>query len=85
MSNVRITYNFDFIRSLPKNVKAGHVVLAEANRMKSGVEGEGVEARIDYQADGSRFRAAVIAGYEETATAENTRKALLRNLGGSGG
>jgi hypothetical protein len=85
MSKVRITYNFDFIRSLPNNIKTAHVVLNEANRMKSGIEGEGGEARVDSQFGGSRFRAAVIAGYEDGAHAENTRRQLLRNLGSADG
>ncbi|MCW7984090.1 hypothetical protein XF35_01790 [Streptomyces platensis subsp. clarensis] len=59
---------------------------AEVERVTRQVEqrvaAQGLQARVDLKKGPKRMRGAVIAGYEDGATAENTRQALLRSLDG---
>lgn len=83
MSRPRIRMNFDLIRSYPATPEALALVERKAREIESGL-GD-VQSRIDSQPGPNRARAAVIAGYEPGATAENTREALLRAMGGADG
>lgn len=80
MAKARIRYNFNFIRGLLTDPETGRVVLAAARQMDAKATAQGSQTKVDYQAGGSRVRAAVIAGYENGATAENTRRVLLNSL-----
>jgi hypothetical protein len=76
---VRLQYNFDFIRGLTSSEGAQRVVLAKARDIDAALRSVGVQTKVDHQA-GTRARAAVIAGYEDGATAEGTRRNLLLSL-----
>ncbi|AUG87275.1 neck protein [Streptomyces phage Rowa] len=80
MSNVNIRYNFDFIRGLAKSEGAQRVVLAKARDIDAALRSVGVQTKVDTQDGPNRARAAVIAGYEDGATAEGTRRNLLLAL-----
>lgn len=84
MSRVRIRFNWDVVRSLPRTDGAGRVLEGVARRMDAAVSAEGGQARVDIEQGPTRYRAAVIAGYEDGATAENTRDQLLRALDAGG-
>lgn len=82
--SARIRYNFDFIRGLLTDPETQRVVLEEARKVDQKAIGQGSQTRVDVQSGPRRIRAAVIAGYEDGATAENTRRVLLGSLDGSG-
>jgi hypothetical protein len=76
----RIRYNFNAIRALPASPGAQRVVLQKARDVDDALRSVGAETRVDTQAGPTRARAAVIAGYEDGATAEITRRNLLLAL-----
>lgn len=80
MAGARIRYNFDAIRALPTSEGAQRVVLQKARDVDAALRSVGAETRVDTQAGPHRARAAVIAGYEDGATAETTRRNLLLAL-----
>ncbi|MCR8576467.1 hypothetical protein [Streptomyces sp. Isolate_219] len=61
---------------------------AEVERVTRQVEqrvaAQGLQTRVDLKKGPKRMRGAVIAGYEDGATAENTRRALLSSMDGVG-
>jgi hypothetical protein len=77
---VRIRYNFEFIRGLTSSEGAQRVVLAKARDIDAALRSVGVQTKVDVQAGPGRARAAVIAGYEDGATAEGSRRNLLLSL-----
>lgn len=83
MSNIRMRYNHNLIRSFLTDPATADVVMQAARDVESGLGS--VQSRVDIQNGPNRIRVAVIAGYEDGATAENTREALLRATGGAGG
>jgi hypothetical protein len=78
--SARIRYNFDAIRALPTSEGAQRVVLQKARDVDAALRSVGLETRVDTQSGPKRARAAVIAGYEDGATAERTRRNLLLAL-----
>lgn len=80
MANARIRYNFDAIRALSTSEGAQRVVLQKARDIDAALRSVGVETKVDVQDGPRRARAAVIAGYENGATAEGTRRNLLLSL-----
>jgi hypothetical protein len=78
--SARIRYNFDAIRALPHSEGAQRVVLQKARDVDAALRSVGVQTKVDVQAGPSRARAAVIAGYEDGATAEGSRRNLLLAL-----
>lgn len=82
--STRIRYNFDYIRGLLTDPETQRVVLEEARKVDQKAIGQGSQTRVDVQAGPRRVRAAVVAGYEDGATAENTRRVLLGSLDGGG-
>lgn len=80
MSNVNIRYNWDFIRGLTTSEGAQRVVLQKARDIDAALMSAGVQTKVDVQDGPNRARAAVIAGYEDGATAEGTRRNLLLSL-----
>ncbi|MET9425652.1 hypothetical protein ABZY06_33950 [Streptomyces sp. NPDC006540] len=81
----RIRINWDVVHSMLKTPEMQEVIRKETREMDERVNAMDVQSRVDFSADGERARGAVIAGYEDGATAETTRDALLRALGGRGG
>lgn len=80
MSRVRIRYNFDAIRALPNSPGAQRVVLQKARDVDAALLSVGVQTKVDTQSGPTRARAAVIAGYEDNATAAGSRRNLLLAL-----
>lgn len=80
MTGARITYNFDMIRGLATLPRTHALMLQKARQVDDVLRSVGVETRVDAQAGPNRARAAVIAGYEDGATAERTRRNLLLAL-----
>lgn len=80
MADVRMRYNFDFIRGLARSHQALSVVVNTGRKIDQAVQAQGGKTKFDFQGGDQRARAAVIAGYEDGATAESTRRMLLRAL-----
>ncbi len=80
MARSRIRYNFDFIRSMTTLPETQRVVVAVARQVDAKAIAQGSQTKVDTQSGPNRVRAAVIAGYENGATAENTRRVLLNSL-----
>lgn len=76
----RIRYNFNAIRGLLTDPGTKRVILDKVNDVEAALNSAGVETRTDHQDGPRRIRGAVIAGYERGATAEGTRRNLLRAL-----
>ena len=80
MSKVRMRYNFDAIRSLNTAERTQRAVLQKARDIDAALRSVGAQTKVDTQDGPNRARAAVIAGYEDGATAEGTRRNLLLAL-----
>lgn len=78
----RLVIKWDVLHAMLKSPEVSEVIKDHTRRIDANVSGQGVQSRIDFAADGERARGAVIAGYEDGATAENTRRALLGGLDG---
>jgi hypothetical protein len=78
----RVRINWDVVHSLLKLPATAAVIEEHTKRIDANVTALGVQSRRDFAMEGERARGAVIAGYEPTATAENTRRALLLSLDG---
>lgn len=76
-STVRLVPNHQVIRDLMKSEGAQREVLRKARDIDAALGSVGVQTKVDTQVGPTRARAAVIAGYEENATAEGTRRNLL--------
>lgn len=84
MSKPRIRYNWSLIRSYPRSERAAEITLEIAHRIDKMVTESGCQSRVDIATGRNRVRAAVIAGYEDGATAENTRRVMLSALDAGG-
>lgn len=80
--SARIRINWSVIHDLLKTDGIKEEVKKHTRRIDGNATGQGSQTRVDFSADGERARGAVIAGYENGATAENTRRVLLRSLDG---
>jgi hypothetical protein len=80
MSGVRLRYNFDFIRSLNTAEGTQRVIKQKAQDVDAALRSVNLQTRVDFQEGPNRARAAVIAGYEDNATAERTRFFLLKAI-----
>ncbi|WP_405560688.1 hypothetical protein [Streptomyces sp. NBC_01180] len=80
----RIRVNWPAVHELLLAEGVAKLVEAETKKIDQRVAALGSQSRTDFAVSGERPRGAVIAGYEDGATAENTRRALLRSLGGHG-
>lgn len=80
MARVRMRYNFDLIRSYTRIPETERVILGKARDIDASLMSAGVKTRVDSAVGRKRVRAAVIAGYEDGATAEGTRRSLLLAL-----
>lgn len=83
--SARIRYNFNLIRGFLKSTETQRVLLETARKVEANAKSQGAGTRVDSQLGQRRARAAVIAGYERGATAESTRRVLLRSLDIGGG
>lgn len=81
----RIRYNFNAIRGLLTSPGALRTVVIAARKVEENAQSQGSQTRVDWQTGPNRARAAVIAGYEPGATAEKTRRVLIRSLDIGGG
>jgi hypothetical protein len=77
MSGVRMRYNFEAIRGLGTLPRTHALLLQKAHDIDAALRSVGVQTQVDAQPGPTRARAAVIAGYEDGATAEGTRRNLL--------
>ena len=78
----RIRVHWDVVHAMLKTAEMQEIIRKETREMDERCASQ---SRVDFSADGERARGAVIAGYEDGATAESTRDALLRALGGADG
>ena len=81
----RIRMNWNAINDFLKTTEVQEIVKKETRRIDANASAQGSQTRVDFSADGERARGAVIAGYENGATAENTRRVLLGSLDGDSG
>lgn len=82
MSNARVRINWPAVHDLLRAPGVAQIIEDQTKRMDQRVTANGSQSRTDFAATGERPRGAVIAGYEDDATAENTRRVLLASLGG---
>ncbi|MEU5149736.1 hypothetical protein AB0G42_21465 [Streptomyces yangpuensis] len=83
--SARIRINWNVIHELLKSEGIKEEVKRHTRRIDAAASAQGSQTRIDFSADGERARGAVIAGYEDGATAESTRRILLGSLDGADG
>lgn len=81
--STRMRYNFDAIRALSTSEGAQEAVMRKARDIDAALRSVGIQTKVDFQPGPNRARAAVIAGYEDGATAERTRRNLLLALDAS--
>lgn len=81
MSN-RIRLDWEAINDFLKTPEMQSEIKRHTRRIDQNATQQGSQSRVDFSASGERARGAVIAGYEDGATAENTRRVLLRSLEG---
>ncbi|WP_326792049.1 hypothetical protein OHA79_09615 [Streptomyces sp. NBC_00841] len=82
MSGTRVRINWDVVHSLLKLPTTAAIIQEQTGHIDANVTALGLQSRRDFALEGERARGAVIAGYEDGATAERTRRMLLRSLGG---
>jgi len=80
--SARIRINWNALNAMLKSPEVAEIVKAETRRVDENVSSQGGQSRVDFAIEGERARGAVIAGYEDGATAESTRSQLLRSLDG---
>lgn len=80
--SARIRISWNVIHDLLKSEGIKEEVKKHTRRIDGNATALGSQTRVDFSADGERARGAVIAGYEDGATAENTRRVLLGSLDG---
>lgn len=80
--SARIRINWNVIHDMLKSDGIKEEVRKHTRRIDANAQALGSQTRIDFEADGERARGAVIAGYEDGATAESTRRILLGSLDG---
>lgn len=78
--SARIRMDWNAINDFLKTPEVQNLVKEHTRRIDANAAAQGTETRVDFSANGERARGAVIAGYENGATAESTRRALLRSL-----
>lgn len=82
----RLRIHWDVVNDFLKTPEMQEEIKKHTRRIDANATAQGTQSRVDFSADGERARGAVIAGYENGATAENTRRVLLGSLdGGSDG
>lgn len=78
--SARIRMNWGAINDFLKSPEMQAIIREQTRRIDENAAAQGAESRVDFSASGERARGAVIAGYETGATAESTRRILLRSL-----
>ncbi|MGW6754526.1 hypothetical protein [Streptomyces sp. NPDC055006] len=81
----RLRIKWDVIHELLKSPEMAHEIKRHTREIDANATALGSQTRVDFSADGERARGAVIAGYEDGASAANSRAVLLRSLGGGAG
>lgn len=82
MASNRVRMNMTAVRALMKTEGVRQEVERHTRSIDHNVIAQGLQTRVDFQNNPTRPRGAVIAGYEDAATAENSRRSLLRALDG---
>lgn len=80
----RVRVNQTEVKKLLKAPAMQDEIRRQTRKIHSEAEDLGTVSRVDFSADGRRARGAIIAGYENEATAERTRRILLQALNGAG-
>ncbi len=80
----RVEFNWNQLKAILTAPRTASYVQQQTNRIAASASAES-EVRTDMTFEGERVRGAVIAGYENGATAEHTREVLLRSLDGDDG
>lgn len=84
MSRNRLRVDWDVVNDFLKTPEMQSEIKRLTREIDQNATQQGSQSRVDFSAQGERARGAVIAGYEDGATAENTRRVLLRSLNGVG-
>lgn len=84
MARTRLKINWNVIHDMLKSPEIQHLVKEKTRRIDEKAAALGSQTRVDFSAEGERARGAVIAGYEDDATAHRTRLILLHALDGEG-
>lgn len=82
MGRARLKVNWNVIHDMLKANEIQDLVREETRRIDEKAAAMGSQTRVDFSAEGERARGAVIAGYEDEATAQRTRLILLHALDG---
>lgn len=84
MTVQRVRIKWPAVHGLLKSPEVAALVRETTKRIDAQAQAHDLGTRTDFAAAGERARGAVIGGYEDSATAENTRQILLASLGGPG-
>lgn len=76
----RIRVNWNAVHDLLKSQATADVIKGHTRSIDNQAKAQGSQTRVDFAIEGERARGAVIAGYENGATAEKTRRTLLNSL-----
>lgn len=82
MSAGRVRINWPAIHELLKSAEIAALVEDHTRRIDQKAIAQGCQTRTDFAASGDRPRGAVIVGYEQEASAANSRRVLLGSLDG---
>lgn len=82
MARIRLRIDMTAVRALLRTEGVKREVERHTRSIDAAVIAQGLQTRVDFQDNPTRPRGAVIAGYEQDASAENSRRALLRALDG---
>lgn len=82
MARLRMKWNA--IHELLKTPEMQEEVKKKTRRIDQKAAALGSQTRVDFSAEGERARGAVIVGYEDGATAANSRRVILAALDGEG-
>lgn len=80
MAGNRVRINWPVVHELLKAPGVQAEIKSQTRRIDQNAAAQGAQTKVDFAADGARPRGAVIAGYENDASAERTRRILLRSL-----
>lgn len=80
MSRIRLEINWRELHAFLTNDETSEEVTRITRAVDANATANGSQSRWDFAVGAERARGAVIAGYEDGATAENTRDVLLRSL-----
>ena len=78
----RLKMNFKALKAIPKSTEVQQLIREHTDRIAKKAEALGSGTKTDFEVGPKRVRGAVMAGYENSATAEKSRRNLLSAMDG---